>query len=157
VRLGAAISEADRRAETIGNQAAKRIGDLRQKAIEVVEIAGSARAEDILAVVQDTVAAAQRSEAAARELRDLVAQAEQLRGLSGSLDSAGAQVELLTTRLGKLREDYEALTSSADTGLEAKVRQMGAWLTQLLTQGDQIGRGLDRLIRQAGPSLPGST
>jgi hypothetical protein len=155
LRLGAAISEADRRAEAIGAQAATTLGELRQQAIEVVAITENAKPGDILAVVQDTVAAAQRSEAACRELRELVEAAERLTKLSGSLDAAGAGIESLTTRLTQLRADYEALSTQADGGFEAKISQMGAWLAQLLAQGDQIGRGLDRLIRQAGPMLNG--
>src|SRR5205823_2019156 len=134
---------------------AERIGELRRQAVEVVEIAGATKVEDILSVVKDTVEAASRSEAVCRELRDLVAAAGALTRLSSSLDAAGAGVEALTGRLERLKTDYEALTTHADAGLEAKVRQMGAWLTQLLTQGDQIGRGLDRLIKQAGTNLEG--
>jgi hypothetical protein len=149
LRLGAAISEADRRAESIAVQASERIGELRRQALEVVEVAAATKAEDILLVVQDTINAARQSETATRELRELVAAAEELKGLSGSLQTAGESVDSLTTRLSLLHADCEALTSQADSGLEDKVRQMGAWLTQLLTQGDQIGRGLDRLIKQA--------
>jgi hypothetical protein len=155
LRLGAAIAEADRRAETIGQQAAVRIDELRQQAVEVVEIANSAKTEDILAVAQDTLNAARQSEDACNELRELVAAAGELTRLRDSLQAAGEGVESLTTRLTGLRADFEALTTQADSGLESKVRQMGAWLSQLVAQGDQIGRGLDRLIKQAGTKAEG--
>jgi flagellin-specific chaperone FliS len=154
-RLGAAITGADRRAESIAAQASDRIGELRQKALEVVELAAASKAEDILLIVQDTMNAARQSEAAARELREHVAAAETLRGLNGVLESAGESVDALTLRLSQLRADFEALTVQADSGLETKVRQMGAWLSQLLAQGDQIGRGLDRLIREAAARTDG--
>ena len=81
--------------------------------------------------------------------------AHELKGLSGSLQNAGETIDSLTTRLSSLRSDCEALTTQADSGLEAKVRQMGTWLTQLLAQGDQIGRGLDRLIKEAAAKNDG--
>ncbi len=156
LRLGAAISEADRRAEAIGIKAADRVSELRREALEVVEIAAGTKAEEILAVVEDTVGAAARAEEKCRELKELVIAAGELAKLSGSLDAAGAGVESLTARLTQLRADYEALANQAESGLEANVRQMGAWLSNLLTQGDQIGRGLDRLIRQANGAVAGS-
>jgi hypothetical protein len=155
LRLGAAISEADRRAEAIGIKAAERIGELRREALLVVEIAAGTKAEEILAVVEDTVGAAARAEEKCRELRELVVAAGELTKLSGSFEAAGAGIETLTARLTQLRTDYEALTSQADAGLEANVRQMGAWLSNLLAQGDQIGRGLDRLIKQANAAVAG--
>ena len=154
MRLGAAISEADRRAEAIGIKAAERVQELRREALEVVEIAAGTKAEDILAVVEDTVGAAARAEEMCRELKELVIAASELTKLGGSLEAAGAGIESMTARLTQLRADYEALASQAESGLEANVRQMGAWLSNLLTQGDQIGRGLDRLIKQAN-AVPG--
>jgi uncharacterized phage infection (PIP) family protein YhgE len=177
VRLGAAVAEADRRAEVICGQAEGRMAELRRAAVEVVDLVARTNAEDVLATVQDATEAAARSESAAAELRGLVGQASELKAscesalarfgdLTAQAETSGRQLEQavqgarssidsLSSRMTQLRTDYERLVQEAPQWGE-QVRQMGAWLGQLLAQADQIGRGLDRLLRQAEDKKPGA-
>jgi hypothetical protein len=176
LRLGAAIGEADRRAESIGKLAEQRIAQLREQAVEVVEIAASTNVEQLLGTVRDTVEAAEQARTMGVELHSIVAQTSELsrkcgeaeqgfatvltrttaakEELAQALAEASADVDGLTTRLSALKAQYEQLVKGdGEDGVHEQVRQMGAWLGQLLTQGDMIGRGLDRLIKQAGPMV----